>query len=242
MRLHAVGVDADLLEDRRTDVNLLDVAVEGNAEDALVRPVAVVALIGLVEVVEGQGPLGDIFIERLQEALRGEVAEPGREELDGVEAGVAREELGHDLVVHRIVRDGDELDLDAGELREGLDLLLRGFTVGGADGEADGLAGVLLADGFPVDGADPVLLRVPQLIIVAELVLLAIFLLHHVADVDLGQHIGGIGQVLRIGAAHVEQRYAAGAGSKGKPCGGSGLEQRPARGATRFGCQHSFLH
>ena len=83
------------------------------------------------------------------------------------------------------------------------------FAVGGADGEAHGLAGMLLADGFPVDGADPVLLRIPQLVIVAELVLLAVFLLHHVADIDLGQHVGGVRQVLRIGAAHVEQRDAA---------------------------------
>ena len=134
----------------------------------------------------------------------------------------------------------DEVDLDAREFGEGLGLLLGRFTVGGADGEAHGLAGVFLADGFPVDGADPVLLRIPQFVVVAELVLLAVFLLHHVADVDLGQHVGRVRQVLRIGAAHVEQRDAARADCQRGTSRRRGLQQGPAGDRTGFRVQHYF--
>ena len=73
---------------------------KGMPIEALVAPMAVIQQIGLVEIVDRQFPLGGIFIQRLEEALCREVAEPGREELQRVEAGVAGEELGHDLVVH----------------------------------------------------------------------------------------------------------------------------------------------
>ncbi len=46
---------------------------------------------------------------------------------------------------------------------------MRGFTVGSTHGEAYGFAGMFLADGFPISGADPVLLRIPKFIVVAEL-------------------------------------------------------------------------
>ena len=215
---NAIRLDADLLEDRRTDVDLLDVAVEGYGEDTLVAPVTVIALIGFVEIVKRQIPLCHIFVERLQEALGGEITQPRREELDGVEAGIAGQEFGDDLVVHGIVGDRDQINLDAGEIGERLGLLLGRFTVSGADGEANRLAGVFLAHGFPVDGADPVLLRIPQLVIVAELVLVAVFLLDHVADIDFGQHVRGI-RHLRIGAIDVEQRDAARTGNQGRSSG-----------------------
>jgi len=221
-------VDADLLEDRRAYMHLLDVAVERNAEDTFVAPTAIVGLIGFIPVIKGQLPLGDIFVQRLQEALRGEVTEPWREELDGVEAGIAGQEFGHDLVIHGIVRDRHDVDLDAGKVSERLGLLLGRFTVSRAHRETHRLAGVLLADRFPVRSADPVDLGIPQLVVVTELVLVAVFLLDEFADVERCQHVSGIRQVLRIGAAHVEQRDAACAGCECRTGSGRGLEQGPA--------------
>ena len=125
--------------------------------------------------------------------MGGKVAEPGREVLDGIKAGVATKEFGDDLVVHGVIRDGDKFDLDAGQGFKWRNLFLGGFTVGSTDGEAHGLAGVFLADGFPIGGADPVLRGIPKFIVVAQLVLVAVFLLDHLADADVLQHVGRVG-------------------------------------------------
>jgi hypothetical protein len=224
-------VDADLLEDRRTHVHLLDVAVEGNAKDALVAPVTIVALIGFIPVVERQLPLGHIFVERLQgspgrRSHRATARRTGWRRSRHCRTGIrprpcrtwCRPEWRHDV------------DLDAREVFERLGLFDGRFTVGSTHGEAHGLAGVFLADRFPVSGADPVLLGIPQLVVVSELVLFAVFLLDEAADVDLRQHVGRVRQVCAIGAAHIEQVHAAHAERRTR--GRRALEQRAAGDGT----------
>lgn len=58
-----------LLKIGGTEAGLLTVAVGGNARNALVGEKAIVGLTGLREIVKWQLSHGDIFIERLAEAL-----------------------------------------------------------------------------------------------------------------------------------------------------------------------------
>ena len=224
-----------LLEDGLADVHHLQVAVERHAVHALVAEVAVVQAERIVEVVERESPLGGIVVELGKQALGCEVAQPRREELHAVERRVARQRLGHDLVVHVAIGNGDEIDVDAGEVVEGLGALQRRFTVVRGDQEADGLACVFLADGFPVGGADPILLRIPHELVALEAVLLLIVLVDVAGHVDLGQDVGRVRQVLRIGAAHVEHRHA----TRTRHEGGTGTSRSLQQRAT--GHQPGFL-
>ena len=225
VRHRAPDVDAaaeDLLGQRLPQVDHLDVAVEGNAVEALVAEIAVVEAIGVVEVVERQLPLLGVVVELGEEARRREVAEPGREELQRIERGVAGDELRDRLVVEAVVRDGDELDLDAGQLLEGHEALGRRFLIGRADGEAYRLAGLRRAHGVPIDGADPVLGRVPEGL-AGHRVEVAIVLADVVVDRDLVEHRLRVGQVLRQREAGARET-----GADGGAGGSRGRQQRAA--------------
>ncbi len=96
-----LGIDiaaGHFLESIWADMDHLDVAVERNAVETLAAPIAVVELVGVVEIIDRQFPLGGIVIELGEEARSGEIAKPGREELQRIEAGIAGNEFGDDLV------------------------------------------------------------------------------------------------------------------------------------------------
>ena len=188
-----------LLDHRLAQVDHPEVAVERDAVEAGVGDLAVVEQVGVVEVVERQAPLRRILVERREEARGGEVAEPGREELQRVEGGVAGDELGHRLVIEAVVRDRHQLDLDAGELLERLQAGSGRFRIGRADGEAHRLACLCPAHRLPVHGADPVELGIPERLarhVEELLIVLADVFLHR----DRVEHRLRIGQaVLRVG-------------------------------------------
>jgi len=89
----------DLLHQAGPHMHHLDVAVERDAVEARVVDIAVIQPVGVVEIVQRQRPFLSVVVELVQKARAREIAQPWREELQRVKAGVAGDELGDHVVI-----------------------------------------------------------------------------------------------------------------------------------------------
>ena len=230
--LHPVDRAAQhLFHDRIADVDHLDVAVERNA-DHLAAEIAIVQPVGVVEVIERQLPLDGIFVQGRKEAWTGKVTEPSREELQRIERGIARDEFGNRLVIEAVIRDRHQFDLDARQRLERLQAFGSAVGISGADGKADGLAGLFAADLFPIDRADPVFRRIPQRI-VGHAVKLAVILADIARDRDFIQNRLDVRQTGTGQRRHCQTNRG---GCQTESC--AGAQERPA-GQPLQRCVHT---
>ncbi len=139
----------------------LNVAIERNAVHSAVEE-AVIDAIGVIEVIKRQTPFVRETIKLMQKTRCCKVAQPWRKELQGIETGIAGNEFGQGLVIETAVGDRNQLDGDTGQFLEWNKPVGRRLCICGTHGKTNRRTGKLAAGPFPVDGPDPVLVRVPR--------------------------------------------------------------------------------